>query len=115
MACARAPPSDQDSNSYVTPPAVWTAGASIRRLRPATPVTESGAGRGSPSNEICTPATSASSRIVARRGWTSRNTLRVRPAGSVTVRWTRYQTFGEVSPVVGITNVPDFEPVVGGT
>ena len=35
------------------------------------------------------------------------------PVESVTVRWMRYQTLSEVSPVVGTTKEPDLAPVQG--
>ena len=51
--------------------------------------------------------------IVTFRGRRSKNVDVLRPPESVTVRWMRYQTLSEVSPVVGITNVPLFTPVHG--
>ncbi len=50
----------------------------------------------------------------ARRGNTSRCTLCVSPAASVTVRWMRYHTLAEVSPVVGTTKLPLVTPLVVG-
>ena len=37
------------------------------------------------------------------------------PPASRTVRWMRYQTFAEVSPMVGTTKEPPVTPLVGGT
>ena len=48
------------------------------------------------------------------RGRTSRKVVCVRPAESRTVRWMRYQTLADVSPVVGIVNEPLVAPLVGG-
>ncbi len=51
--------------------------------------------------------------IVVVRGITSTYVSSVRPAGSTTERWIRYQTLAEVSPNDGIVIEPLVSPLVG--
>ncbi len=110
MACVCAPPSDQDTK--FCPP--WGDGAPIVRWIPTTPTTELGAVKGAPSRVSCRPVGFVAKVIVTVRGRTSRITSVTRPALSTTDRWIRYQTLGEVSPIVGITKEPLVMPAVGG-
>src|SRR5262245_7833206 len=105
------PPSDQDRN--VLEP--WGDGAEITRWMFSTPTTTRGATKGCPSRVSCSPVGLVAKVIVVVRGRMSRMTSVVRPTESSTTRWIRYQTLAEVSPTVGIVNVPDVDPVVGCT
>ena len=83
----------------------------------ATPTTLSnayGAATGWPSSLSCRPAGLVASVIRTTRGNTSRCTVCVRPALSLTVSRMRYQTLAAVSPVVGITKLPVVRPLVAG-
>src|SRR5688500_18899573 len=115
MVCVAAPPSDQETNSYVVPFSVWVAGApSVLRI-PVTPATDRLDVNGVPSSVSVSPGTLERMVIVAVRGVMSRDVDWVSPFESVTVRWTRYHTSVENSPVRGIVNEPDRTPVVPGT
>jgi hypothetical protein len=81
---------------------------------PSTPTTVAGVVSTSPSTLTWRPAGLVWKVIVVVRGTMSRVFSLVRPSESTASRWMRYQTLGEVSPVVGITNEPLAEPVVGG-
>src|SRR5262245_56328999 len=110
MSWTRAPPSDQDWKTL--PPC--GEGASIVRVMFSTPTTVRGAVKGWPSSLSWRPAGEVVKDIVVVFGRTSRNFSSVRPAESITDRWMRYQTLGEVSPSVGTTNEPVLDPRVGG-
>ncbi len=53
--------------------------------------------------------------FVAYLGRMSRVTVPVSPPESRTVRYSRYQTFVAVSPLVGIVNDPPVTPLSGAT
>src|SRR5262245_6844810 len=112
MLCTGAPPSDHRSNTQIFPLARCCVGAVSLRLMLTTLPTDSGV--------VCGWSSSSSSRpggfvwivIVEVRGWMSRYDVWDRPTESVTVRYIRYQTLIEVSPVVGMVNVLDVKPLV---
>ena len=97
------------------PPEVWGEGAPRLRMMLTTPMTSCGAISGWPSRVTCSPFGLVESVIVDVSGITSRTFSFVKPAGSTTSRWIRYQTLGDVSPITGITNDPPVDPLVGGT
>ena len=111
MSWMRAPPSDQDWKTL--PP--WGEGASMLRIMPSTPTTVDGAVNGWPSSFNWSPAGLVVNVIVVVRGTTSRKLSAVRPAESMTERWIRYQTLGDVSPTGGTTKDPPVDPLVGGS
>ena len=78
--------------------APWGEGASMLRMMPSTPTTVDGAVNGCPSSFNWSPAGLVVNVIVVVRGTTSRKLSDVRPAESMTERWIRYQTLGDVSP-----------------
>jgi hypothetical protein len=81
---------------------------------PTTLLTETGVAVGCPSSRTESQPGVVSRVKVAIRGTTSTKVVAVRPPASRTVRWIRYHTFTDVSPVVGITNDPALRPEVGG-
>ena len=82
---------------------------------PSTPTTVDGAVNGCPSSFNWSPAGLVVNVIVVVRGTTSRKLSAVRPAESMTERWIRYQTLGDVSPTGGTTKDPPVDPLVGGS
>src|SRR4029453_9245233 len=87
----------------------------IARCMPTTPMNVNGATIGWPSRVNVTPAGVDVSVTCPVLGLESRNVVADAPAESVTVRWMRYQTFDDVSPIAGMKNDPLVAPDVGGT
>jgi hypothetical protein len=113
IVCVAAPASDQDVIVYVVP--LFVCGETTPRVRwiPSTPTTLAGVASGWPSRVSWRPDGLVAKDIVVLRGTTSVYVVEVSPVESVTVRWMRYQTLAEVSPVVGTTKEPDLAPVQG--
>ena len=95
-------------------PTIWGDTAPSVRRTPTTS-TDDGVDLGWPSSVTLEPGGLVAKVRVDVRGTTSTNMVSVRPPESRTVRWMRYHTFAEVSPVVGMTKEPVLAPLVGGT
>src|SRR5687767_1062336 len=80
---------------------------------PVTPVTVLDDVNGDPSSVSVSPGTLERIVIDAVRGRRSRVVVWVSPFESLTVRYIRYHTSAENSPVVGMVNEPEREPLVG--
>ena len=84
------------------------------RIIPSTPTTVDGAVNDCPSSFNWSPAGLVVNVMAVVRGTTSRKLSAVRPVESMTERWIRYQTLGDVSPTGGTTKDPAVDPLVGG-
>ena len=108
--CSAAPPSDQPTNSYGTPP-TSCGSTPTERITPTTPVNVFGVGHGAPSSNTTRPGGSVASVTVDLSGRRSRATVLVRPKALVAVRCSRYHTSALGSLSLGMVKVP---PVTAG-
>jgi hypothetical protein len=80
----------------------------------STPTMSTGVVKAWPSTVTCSPVGLVRNAMVEVRGTMSTKVSSVSGIGSVTRKWIRYHTSGDVSPSVGITKEPLVEPEVGG-